>query len=126
MGVNDQRPVNLNLFTIRFPITAIVSIIHRITGVLLFFFIPISIWMLRELLHSKDTYNNLMTLLEQPIYKGIVFLGIGAFMYHILAGTRHILMDFGFGEEKEGAKATSVWLFIIYLACLVAIGGWLW
>lgn len=126
MGMTNRRPVHLNLLQIRFPITAIVSIIHRVTGVLLFFFIPVALWMLGQSLDSKDSYLALMNKLDSTCGKLIVFAGFASFSYHLLAGFRHILMDFGFAESKEGGSSSSVWLIIVYLACLLGLGVWVW
>lgn len=126
MGITNRRPVHLNLFQIRFPITAIVSIIHRVTGVLLFFFIPISLWLLSESLQSAESYQKFMHTLDSTCWKVVVFLGMASFSFHLLAGLRHLLMDLGFGESKESGSSTAVWLIIVYLACLLGLGVWVW
>jgi len=126
MGSMSKRPTNLNLFTISFPITAIVSIIHRITGILLFLYIPIALWMLSESLRSQVSYMALMERLSTTCWQLVVFMGLGSFIYHLLAGLRHIVMDIGFAESQSEGRATAIWFIIIYLACLIGIGAWIW
>ncbi len=65
--MNDKRPVNLDLTTIKFPVTAIASITHRITGVAIFVAIPVLLWMLDRSLASPESFADLKQLMTSPL-----------------------------------------------------------
>ena len=100
--MKDNRPVNLDIGTIKLPITAYASILHRISGVVLFFAAGILLWMLDASLASEESFQSLKQNLAHPLLK-LIFWGIlVALGYHLLAGVRHLIMDFGIGETLEG------------------------
>ena len=125
--VNDKRPVNLDLTTIKFPVPAIASIIHRITGMGLFFALPILLWMLDRSLASPETFADLKDLLSSQWWAFVVVWGVVAMLtYHLVAGIKHLLMDLGIGETLEGGRKGA---FIVLAASAVLIllaGVWLW
>ena len=87
----NKRPVNLDLTTIRLPLTAILSIMHRISGIIIFFGMPILLWMFGKSLASEAEFMELQSLLDNMFYK-FIFLGIlAALSYHIIAGIKHLL-----------------------------------
>lgn len=124
--MKQQRPRNLNLFTIRFPIPAIVSILHRISGVILFLLIPFIIWGLNLSLSSGQDYDDLHQFLTTPIMKFIIWGSLSAFIYHLVAGIRHILMDMGIGEELKSGRLSSQITIIISVILIILAGIWLW
>lgn len=121
-----QRPKNLNLFTIHFPIPAIVSILHRISGVILFLFIPVLLWGLNLSLASQQDFDDLHQLLMQPWVKFIIWGSLAAFIYHFVAGIRHLLMDIHIGETLIAGRITAWATMIISLLLIVLTGVWLW
>lgn len=124
--MNDRRPVNLALYTMKFPVTAITSILHRITGLLLFFLIPLSLWVLNTTLSSPDSFTATMTCLQTPFGKFLVWMFLSALLFHLVMGIRHLLMDLGFGETFAAGKATA-WLGLVCSAVLVVLAGvWVW
>ncbi len=126
MAVGKKRPVNLNLMTIRFPITAIVSILHRLSGVLLFLGVPLLIWALDLSLSSPDEFVSLQLFLTQPLVKIGLWLFLSALVYHLLAGFRHLVMDFGYGETLTTAKITAFLAILTTLFFATAFGIYLW
>jgi len=124
--VNDKRPVNLALHTMKFPITAITSILHRITGFLLFFLIPLSLWVLDTTLNSPNSFVNTMNFLHSPSGKFWVWVFLSALLFHLVMGIRHLFMDLGIAETLRGGKVTS-WLGIICSGILIILAGvWIW
>lgn len=109
------RPVYLNLFTFAFPVTAIVSILHRISGVLLLFMIPVFLGMLQDTLY----YPWLTTGCSGRI---IIWIGLSAFIYHLIAGIRHLCMDVGMAEGKSIARITSYIVFALTAVFSLMIG----
>lgn len=124
--VKDQRPVNLNLLTIRQPITAVVSILHRITGLLLFLSLPVLFWALGMVLSGPEGFNRVAEDLASPMGKAIVILLWAVVSFHLCAGIRHTIMDMGWGETLKGGRLGAI-LVLVYTAALVVLGGiWLW
>lgn len=124
--MKDKRPVNLNLFTIKFPMMAVVSILHRITGVVLFLAIPFFLWMLDQSLASEENFDALKNCLAHPLMKLFLWIILGCLSYHILAGIRHMVMDMGFGETLEGGRMGAKIVLVLAGLLLIIIGVWLW
>lgn len=117
-----KRPVNLNFFTIHFPITAWVSIGHRLSGFFLFLMIPALLWVLQESLASEQRWQDLARVLQHPVLYWSLWLFVAALIYHLIAGIRHLLMDIHIGESKAGGKI-GAWLVMgASLLLLAAIG----
>lgn len=125
-AVNNHRPKNLNLFTIRFPIPAIVSILHRISGIILFLLIPLFLWGLKLSLASLEDFDRLKDFLSTPIMKFLIWAFLSAFIYHFVAGIRHLLMDIHIGEELKSGRFTAILTMIVSIFFIIIIGVWLW
>lgn len=124
--MDKRRPVNLALHTMKFPITAITSITHRITGFLLFFLIPLSLWALSKSLSSPQNFDRLVAQLHSSLGKFFTWIFLSALLFHLVMGIRHLLMDLGMGEELRSGKFTA-WSGIIVSAVLIVLAGvWLW
>jgi succinate dehydrogenase / fumarate reductase cytochrome b subunit len=125
--VRKDRPVNLNLFTIHFPIPAIVSILHRISGVILFLFIPFMLWGLNVSLKSEQDFTNLQASLKTSMcLKVWVWCVLAAFIFHFVAGIRHLLMDVHIGDELKSGRVSAYLTFIISILLMILAGIWLW
>ena len=107
----DNRPVNLNLLTISLPIIGLSSILHRISGVAVFFSFPLIVWVFSISLKSENSFLMLSNSLQNSIaFKAITFLILVGFGYHLLAGIRKLISDaFGVGETLESGRVLS-WL----------------
>ena len=107
----DNRPVNLNLLTISLPIIGLSSILHRISGVAVFFSFPLIVWVFSISLKSENSFLMLSNLLQNSIaFKAITSLILVGFSYHLLAGVRKLISDaFGVGETLESGRVLS-WL----------------
>lgn len=124
--MNDKRPVNLDIGTIDLPVTAYASILHRISGVVLFFAVGILLWMLDVSLTSQESFDALKETLANPILKFIVWGILASLGYHLLAGVRHMIMDFGIGESLEGGVRGARIVLIGALVLVVLAGVWIW
>ncbi len=123
--MNHTRPKNLNLFTIRFPISAIISILHRVSGVILFLLIPVVIGCLSFSL-TEPGFENLQGWLTNPLAKFIFWILLAPFCYHLVAGIRHLLMDAHIGTSKRGGRLSSILTLIISILLVILAGVWLW
>jgi succinate dehydrogenase / fumarate reductase cytochrome b subunit len=124
--MNKQRFVNFNLFTIQYPFTAIISILHRLSGIFVFVLIPFLLWILETALSDKSGFAYIQSILISSISKIAMWLFLAALGYHFVAGVRHLLMDIGFGESLHGARLSGVISLIISIIWAVLIGIWLW
>ncbi|KZX62002.1 MULTISPECIES: succinate dehydrogenase, cytochrome b556 subunit [unclassified Alcanivorax] len=124
--MNDKRPVNLDLSTIKFPVTAIASITHRVTGVAIFLALPILLWMLDRSLASPESFADLKELMTSPLVKLVVWAILAVLLYHLVAGIRHLVMDAGVGESLEGGRRGAKLVFIISVVLILLVGGWIW
>ncbi|HVY53845.1 MAG TPA: succinate dehydrogenase, cytochrome b556 subunit [Gammaproteobacteria bacterium] len=124
--MNKKRPKNLNLFTIKFPIPAIVSILHRVSGVFLFLLMPLLLWALSMSLASETDFNNLKEFLSTPFSKLVIWAFLAALSYHLVAGIRHLLMDIHIGEELKTGRLMAKVTLGVSAVLIVMLGVWLW
>ena len=119
-------PKFLNLFHIRFPIGAIASIGHRISGVLLLISLPLLALALERSLASEAAFESLRTAVATPWWGLVLLVVVWAAAQHVLAGVRHLLMDIGIGSPLAQAR-TSAWAVLLTAAiiALAAAIGWL-
>lgn len=116
-----SRPVNLDLQTIRFPITAIASILHRVSGVITFVSIGILLWLLAKSLSSPQGFEDVVQIMDGFFVTFILWGILTALAYHIVGGIRHLIMDLGYFEELEsGAKSAKVSFIVTVVLSLLA------
>lgn len=109
-----QRPVNLDLQTIRFPVTAIASILHRVSGVITFVAVGILLWLLGTSLSSPEGFEQASAIMGSFFVKFIMWGILTALAYHVVVGIRHMMMDFGYLEETfEAGKRSAKISFVI-------------
>lgn len=124
--MNKKRPVNLDLSTLKYPPMAIVSILHRISGVVLFLLFPIMLYLFSQSLHSDATFHQLQMTLANPYSKLLLWVFSGALMLHVLAGIRHVLMDIGFGEGLLAGRRSAISVMILAILSIIFLGIWIW
>jgi succinate dehydrogenase / fumarate reductase cytochrome b subunit len=124
--VNDKRPVNLDLTTIKFPVTALSSISHRISGVALFFALPFLLWGLDRSLSSPEGFAQVSNLMDSFLAEVIAFLILAALAFHLVAGVRHLIMDLGLGESLEGGRRGAFLVFALSAVLFLLAGVWVW
>ncbi|MFO1324046.1 MAG: succinate dehydrogenase, cytochrome b556 subunit [Burkholderiales bacterium] len=125
--VSKPRPVYLNLFAIRLPLPAFVSILHRATGALLFLAgIPLLLWAVQRALASPAAWAQTRAALGTPFAKLALVVLAWAYLHHFLAGIRHLVMDLHVGMELKAARqsAAIVLVLAIVLALAVAVALW--
>jgi len=124
--MKDNRPKHLALHHIKFPLPAIVSILHRISGVLLFLSLPFLLWTLQYSLRSIETFTLLSGMLQHPLSKLLLLLILWAFLHHFCAGIRYMAIDLDRGVKLAQARASSKWVLAVSLLLTVLIGARLW
>ena len=124
--MKKNRPVNLDISSIKLPITAYVSITHRVTGVILLAGILILMWMLDVSLESEESFNSLKDIMQMPLAKLVLLAVLASLAYHLVAGFRHLMMDLGIGESLEGGKLGAKIVFASSVILIVLAGIWIW
>lgn len=115
-----RRPKNLNLFTIRLPINAVISIMHRMSGMVLFLIQPLLLWALTVSLSGQDGYMALSELMQHWTIKLVLLALSWAFFHHFYAGLRHLAMDVHWMTSLQKARLSSR-LVLFLVAVSVAI-----
>ncbi len=124
--MKKQRPVNLQLNTISFPPAAITSILHRITGVAMFFALMIVIWAWAVSVSSAEGFDMIKELAAGVLGKLVLIGTASALTYHILGGIRHMLMDMGYWEELESGNLSAKAIIGVWIVLTIVIGVALW
>ena len=107
----------------RLPLAGFVSILHRISGLLMFVLLPFILYLLENSLTSEDTFAYLKGFAQNPCIKLIILALSWAYLHHFCAGLRHLVMDCHVGLDKHSAKKSAAGVFIVSipLAGLVAL-----
>jgi succinate dehydrogenase / fumarate reductase cytochrome b subunit len=124
--MNKKRPKYLALHQIKLPLPGIVSILHRVSGLLLFCALPLLLLMLQYSLRSIETYTQLTEVLSHPFIKLMLIGLLWAFLHHFCAGIRYLVIDLDYGVRLAQARASSKWVIFVSLALTVLIGVKLW
>ncbi|MEP7328528.1 MAG: succinate dehydrogenase, cytochrome b556 subunit [Betaproteobacteria bacterium] len=115
------RPVYLNLLAIRLPLPAFVSILHRVSGVILFLAgIPLLLWVVQGALPSADAWAQMRGMITQPFGKLVLIVLAWAYLHHFLAGIRHLLMDLHIGMTLAGGRRSGA--IVLVLSVLLTLG----
>ena len=124
--MTQNRPININLLKIKLPLSAFLSITHRISGILIFFLVlPLSILAFSELTQNQDSFDNFINMYHTNI--GIKFgciVLILIFQYHIFTGIRHMLMDFHILNESLSSSYRSAVTTLVLFAINALLTLW--
>lgn len=130
-----QRPEFRNihvtdLASYRLPIAGIVSILHRISGVVLFLLMPFLIWMFDHSLTSEVSWDVLTSVFQAGVgflpgwFLKLVVLGLAwAYLHHFMAGVRHLYMDATHSVTKEFGRSSAVATLVVSLVLTVLVLG---
>lgn len=120
------RPKHLNLFVIKQPLPAVMSILHRVSGVLLFLFIALLLWLLQGSLASPESFASMQAAASNPLMKLLLILVVWAYLHHFCAGLRHLAFDLHIGGELGVARASSVAVMVVSLALTAVAAVAIW
>jgi succinate dehydrogenase / fumarate reductase cytochrome b subunit len=115
-----DRPVFLDLTKIKFPVTAIVSILHRISGIALFISLPFMFAWMFMVTFSDASFALYQYYSSFFWIKTIYVLVLLATTYHTLAGLRHIFHDVSHMHSLKSARITAWIVFALFI--LLSIG----
>ena len=113
----DHRPVYIDLRKINLPVSALISITHRLSGMYVFFItLPLMLALIYFSTESEDSFNDLSLFLKN--YKFILALIVLSFCilwYHILSGVRHLIMDAHIGESLLASKYSATFTISLWI-----------
>jgi succinate dehydrogenase / fumarate reductase cytochrome b subunit len=117
-----DRPVNINLFKIRLPMSALISITHRLSGIYVFFVtLPLSLILFQKAL-TESSYDAISVLIQtNSFFSTFVYFSFLIFLYHILTGFRHLLMDVHVGENLKASNMSAIFVISFWLVVSILI-----
>ncbi|MBV1906806.1 MAG: succinate dehydrogenase, cytochrome b556 subunit [Pseudomonadales bacterium] len=124
--MKTERPVNIFLLRFAWPFAAIASILHRISGGVLFVGVVFLLYIADLALGSEPGFEEAQVLLATPLGKFILFGLMAALLYHLVAGTKHLLLDFHVADTLEGARLASQLTVGISIVLIALAGIWIW
>jgi succinate dehydrogenase / fumarate reductase, cytochrome b subunit len=108
----------------RLPLAGRVSILHRLSGGLLFVFLPFLLYLFDQSLTSELSFDVFKGFLSNIIVKLITLVLAWAFLFHFCAGVRHLLMDTNHDAvTKEKGKSTSVVVLVVSSLLTIAFAA---
>lgn len=120
----EYRNIGFGAITLKYrmPLAARVSILHRVSGALLFLFLPFLLYLFDQSLTSELSFEVFKAFLSNIIVKLIVLALSWAFLFHFCAGIRHLMMDMNHDAvSKERGKKTSVVVFAVSTLLTIAV-----
>ena len=124
--MKSNRPVNLDITTIKLPLPAYISILHRVSGVFLFIGLGFLLYGLELSLASEESFDSLREMMTSPWVKFLAWVVLSALIYHFVAGVKHLLMDVDIGDGKESGKTGAILTIIISAVLILSAGVWIW
>ena len=126
--VTKKRPEFRNihitqLVNYRLPLAGLISILHRISGAILFLLLPLVLYLLDQSLVSENTFAAMRGFTANWFVK-LIILGLSwAYLHHFFAGVRHLGMDSHMGLEKQSSRHSSIAVLAVslFLTALVAL-----
>ena len=123
---NKRRPVFLNLLQIHLPLGGVLSILHRITGVLLVSAIPVFIYAHQLFNADEESYTQTRELIQTIPGKIVLSLIVWMLIQHSLSGIRHLMMDLDFSYDRTIARKTAGIAFALSLLLILLTGVMIW
>ncbi len=125
---------NINAFTdlttYRLPLAGWVSILHRVSGALMFMLLPFIIWMFDKSVSSELSYAKFTAVFKSGMlglpgwmWKLVALALIWAFLHHFVSGVRHLIMDGWHKVDKQFAKSSAVFTLVSSALLTVALGA---
>lgn len=119
------RPKYLNLIQIRLPLPALVSILHRVSGAVLFLLLPLLLTWFEMSLESPQAFARFQSVSSHWAIKLILFGVAWAYFHHLCAGIRHLALDLDYGTELAAARASSWAVLAVSVVLTLAAGAML-
>ena len=128
-----QRPGTMRLIDAvkyRLPLAGVVSILHRVSGLLMFALLPFIIWLFDNSLSSEISYDTFTSAFVAGVgfvpawfVKPVVLALIWAFLHHAIAGVRHVWMDMTHSVSMEQGRSSAIVTLVSSLGLTVLLGA---
>ena len=107
----------------RLPLAGVVSILHRISGFLMFALLPVILYLFEKSIVSEISFEHFRGIVSHPVAKLVILALVWAYFQHFAAGVRHLVMDTHVGLDKDSARKSAATVLVISLAltALVAL-----
>ena len=119
-----------DLPTYRLPAAGIVSILHRISGLIMFLLLPLLVWMFDTSVSSEISFAKFsaafsvgLGFVPAVLVKLVTLALIWAYLHHLIAGVRHVYMDVCHAVSKEFGKSSAVFTLVVSLGLTAALGA---
>ena len=124
-AVKSNRPIDLPLSQVisvnaKSPI-AIASILHRVSGIILFLLIPVMLWLLQTSLASPESFE---TVFDNVLVRFVAWVFVAAIAYHFVMGMKHLFADMGMNEDLKSGRTAAVVSFVIAAILIAASFVW--
>lgn len=123
MAIKKKRPKNLDLLTIRLPLPGILSILHRVSGAVIFLILPVLLWVFESSLTYRDRFTLIKNITANSLIKLILLGLVWLYMHHFCAGIRYLLLDLHKGIDLESARRSSKMVFAISIMLTLIVGA---
>ena len=128
-AVKSNRPVNLSMgqvldVNLKSPV-AIASILHRLSGVIVFLLVPVLLWILDKSLSSPEGFAQVQEIMNGFVVRFIVWVFVAGLIFHFVAGVKHLLAGVGVAEELESGRLASTIALILSAIGIVAAFVWI-
>lgn len=121
------RPKYYDLSLAHLPPPGLVSIFHRISGILLFFpIVPALLWMLQGVIGSEEGFARWRDLFREPAAKLVLIAVAWAYAHHFWAGLRFLLLDMHYGVMKPPARMTAYVVFVLGALTALVVAWRIW
>lgn len=125
---STPRPVYRNIHVTeiikyRLPAAGIVSILHRISGALMFVLMPFIIWLFDVSLTSEVSYERFAAALQSPLVKVVMLALIWAYLLHFIAGVRHLWMDMTHSVAMQQGRSSAIVTLVASTLLTVVLGA---
>ncbi|MDG1027091.1 MAG: succinate dehydrogenase, cytochrome b556 subunit [Gammaproteobacteria bacterium] len=124
--MNDNRPKNLDITTFNYPLPAITSLLHRLSGAFIFIGVALMLYLLELSLQSESGFALVQELLSNVLIKFMAWAVLAGLLYHLIAGIKHLLMDLGFGETLRGGFIGACITLALSAVAIIVAGVWIW
>ncbi len=127
--MKSNRPVNLSMgqvleVNLKSPV-AIASILHRLSGVIVFLLVPVLLWLLDKSLSSAEGFVQVQAIFGSFIVRFIVWVFVAGLIFHFIAGVRHLIADMGVAEELQSGRIAATISLILSAIGIIAAFVWI-
>lgn len=121
--MTTNRPVFLELWRIHLPVGGVVSILHRVSGLLMVLAIPVFAWLFAQALAGPEGFAATALFLAHPLARLLLLLLAWALLHHLFAGVRYLLIDLGLGVQRPAARRSAWTALAAALAVTLVVAG---